>query len=206
MHADRTNRAVLIVFALLLIGIGILGAVTGFGVFGVSAEHAHLTANSVGVYFGRHGVWLWPVIAAGAGITALLALRWLTVLLFSTDRVDDIELTADRSGGRTTVVPAALTQAIEQEIEGYPGVHSARARLIGEPTRPHLVITTTLDQRADASAVRHRIETAAVAHARQALDDPDLPVALDLTVTNAAGRRVTRPVRFEKLQRAKEAR
>jgi hypothetical protein len=189
MHADRTNRAVLILFALLLIGVGLLGALTGFGAFGTSTEHAHLFANPVGVYLGRNGVWLWPVIAAAAGLAALLALRWLSVLLLSTDRAHDIDITAHHSGGRTTVVSAALTHAVVEEIDGYPGVHSAHARLIGHPTRPHLVITTTLEQGADPSAVRHRIETAAVAHARQALEDPDLPVSLDLTVTTTAHRR-----------------
>ncbi|HYO01813.1 MAG TPA: alkaline shock response membrane anchor protein AmaP [Mycobacterium sp.] len=194
MHADRTNRALLIVFAVLLVSIGLVGALNGFGAFGVSAEHAPLFANPVGLYVGRHGVWLWPVIAAAAGVVALLALRWLSVLVFSTDRAAEIQLTGDRSAGRTTVVPAALTEAVAQEIEGYPGVHSARARLIGQDEVPRLVITAVLDQDADASRTRRHIETSAVAHARQALENPDLPVILDLTVTASAGRRLTEPL------------
>ncbi len=194
MDADRTNRVVLIAFAVLLVSIGLVGALAGFGAFGISAEHAQLFANPVGLYVGRHGVWLWPVIAVAAGVAALIALRWLSVLVFSTDRADDIRLERDRSGGRTTVVSAALTQAVAQEIEGYPGVHSARARLIGADAVLRLVITTVLDGDADASRIRRRIESAAVAHARQALESPDLQVTLDLTITAATSPRLTEPV------------
>jgi hypothetical protein len=70
-------------------------------------------------------------------------------------------------------------------------VHSAKARIIGDPTSPDLVITATLEQSADLAALRRRIETNAVAHARQALDNPDLPVILDLTITDRQTREVS---------------
>jgi hypothetical protein len=191
MHADRTNRTMLILFALFLITVGVIGALTGFGAFGAAAEHSRLFANPVGVYVGSNGAWLWFVIAAAAALVALLALRWLTVLLFSTDRAGDIRITGDRSAGRTTLIAGALTQAVCEEIETYPGVHSARARLIGDASSPDLVIETTLEQTADLAALRRRIETNAVAHTRQALDNPNLPVTLDLTVTDRQGRRAS---------------
>lgn len=184
MHADRTNRVMLILFALLLIAVGLIGALTSFGAFGVPVEHARLFANPVGVYIGHHGVWLWLVAAAAGLVMALLALRWLAVLLSSTDRAGDIRLPGDRSAGRTTLLAAALTDAVTEEIRSYPGVHSAKARLIGDATSPDLVVETTLEQSADLSALRQRIETNAVAHARQALDDPHLPVILNLTVSD----------------------
>ncbi len=191
MHADRTNRAMLMLFALLLIAVGLIGALTSFGAFGVPAEHAHLFANPVGIYVGQHGVWLWLVIAAAGVVMALLALRWLAVLLSSTDRAGDIQLPGDRSAGRTTLLAAALTDAVSDEIRTYPGVQSAKARLIGDATNPDLVIETTLEQSANLSALRQRIETNAVAHARQVLDNPHLPVILDLTVSDRHARRVS---------------
>jgi hypothetical protein len=190
MHADRTNRAMLILFALLLIAVGLIGALTSFGAFGVPAEHARLFANPVGIYVGHHGAWLWLVIAAAGVVMAWLALRWLAVLLFSTDRHGDIRLPGDRSAGRTTLLAPALTDAVSEEIRTYPGVRSANARLIGDATSPDLVIETTLEQSANLSALRQRIEKNAVAHARQALDNPNLPVILDLTVSDRHARRV----------------
>ena len=191
MHADRTNRAVLILFALLLIAGGVCAALAGFGAFGAANKYRHLFANPVGAYFGVQGAWLWLVVALAAVLLAALALRWLIVLLFSTDRAGDIRLTGDRSTGHSTLTPGALTEAVCEEIETYPGVHSAKARIIGDPTTPDLVITATLEHNADLAALRRRIETNAVVHARQALDNPDLPVILDLTVTDRQTREVS---------------
>jgi hypothetical protein len=189
MHADRTNRAMLILFAVALSAAGVAGALAGFGAFGEATKHDMLVSEEVSDYFGRHGDWLWPVIAAVAAIIALLALRWLLALLFSTDRAGDLPLTGDRSAGRTTLSAAALTDAVAAEIDSYPGVHSAKARLIGDPLAPTLVITATLEESADLSGLRRRIESNAVRHARQALDNPELPVRLDLTMTNRQAQR-----------------
>jgi hypothetical protein len=184
MHADRTNRIMLILLAIMLIAAGVIGALAGFGALGPVTKHGALVSNRVGGYFGRQGDWLWPVIAVVAGILALLALRWLLALLFSTDRAGDLPLTGDRSAGRTTLSPVALTDAVASEIDSYPGVHSARARLIGDPLAPTLVIIATLEESADLPGLRRRIEANAVQHARQALADPELPVRLDLTITD----------------------
>jgi hypothetical protein len=189
MHADRTNRTVLTLFALALTAAGVAGALAGFGAFGSATRHDVLVSDQVRNYFGRHGDWLWPVIALVAAIIALLALRWLLALLFSTDRAGDLPLTGDRSAGRTTLSAAALTGAVASEIDSYPGVHSARARLIGDPSAPTLVITATLEESADLAGLRRRIESDAVRHARQALDNPELPVRLDLTMTSRQAQR-----------------
>lgn len=191
MHADRTNRAALVLFALLLIAAGVAGALAGFGTFGSDIQHGPLVSDQVSSYFGRHGDWLWPVIAAAALVLALLSLRWLRTLLLSTDRAGDLPLTGDQSAGRTTLVPGALSDAVSGEIGGYPGVQSVRARVIGDPQAPTLVIAATLAESADLPAVRRRIEAHAVRHARQALDDPELPVRLDLTVSTRPDQRVS---------------
>jgi hypothetical protein len=78
---------------------------------------------------------------------------------------------------------------VTSEIDSYPGVNSARARLIGDPLAPTLVVTATLEERADLPALRRRIEDNAVRHARQALDNAELPVRLDLTITSRQAQR-----------------
>jgi len=191
MHADRTNRAALILLALLLLAAGVFGALAGFGALGSATQHGPVVSDEVSGYFGDHGDWLWPAISVAAGIVALLSLRWLRTLLLSTDRTGDLPLTGDATAGRTTLVPAALADAVSGEISGYPGVRSARARLIGDPLAPTLVITATLEDGADLPAVRRRIEADPVRHARQALEDPQLPVRLDLTVTDRQAQRAS---------------
>ena len=90
MHADRTNRILLIVLAVLLIAVGLDAGAASIGVYGTGTEHSMLMDNPTGRYFGAHGVWLWPVVAVAALIIGLLALRWLIALLFSTDRSGDL--------------------------------------------------------------------------------------------------------------------
>jgi hypothetical protein len=190
MHADRTNRVALILLAIVASVAGVVGALAGFGVFGTSVQHRPLVDNPVSRYFGREGEWLWPLVAVVAGLVALACLYWLWVLLFSTDRAGDLRLTGDHARGRTTVVAGALTDAVAAEVASYLGVSAARSRLIGDPSAPTLVIAADIEASADLAGLRRRIETEAAAHARQALDRPELPVQLDLTVANRRARRV----------------
>ena len=190
MHADRTNRTAAILFALLLIAVGLDAGSASIGVYGTGIEHDRLMDNPTGRYFGAHGVWLWPVIAVAALIIGLLALRWLIALLFSTDRSGDLVIQSSTGAGRTTLDHGALTDAVVEEIEGYRGVDSARARLIGEADDPELVVTAVLEESADLVALRQRIETEALTHARQALGNLSLPAQLDLTITARRASRV----------------
>lgn len=190
MHADRTNRTVLLALGLLLFSAGVLGALAGFGVFGSHVKNESLVDNPVGRYLGANGKWLWPVIAVVAALAVLLALRWLWQLLFSTDRAGDLRVTASRDAGRTTIATGALTDAVAEEVGHYRGVEKASARLIGDSTAPTLVINAVLDHSADPTGVRRRIEAEAAGHARTAIGNPELPVQLDLTVTDGNTSRV----------------
>ena len=191
MHADRTNRILLIVFALLLLAVGLDAGAASIGVYGTDTKNSTLMDNPTGHYFGAHGVWLWPVIAVAALIIGLLALRWLIALLFSTDRSGDLLIKSSTGAGRTTLANRALTDAVVGEIEGYRGVDSAQARLIGDPDDPELVVRAVLEETADLTALRQRIETEALTHARQALGNMSLPTQLDLTITDRRSTRVS---------------
>lgn len=190
MHADRTNRTAALLLAIVLIAAGGLGAAVSYGLFGSKPEHQKLTANPVSRYFGRHGDWLWPVVALLGVLLILVALRWLRALLFSTDRSGDLIIASEKGTGRTTLSSTALTAAVADEIGSYRGVASARSRLIGDPDEPTLVVGATVEDSADLVALRRQIETGALAHARQALDNPDLPIQLDLNVTTRRSSRV----------------
>ena len=191
MHAERTNRITLILLALLLIVVGLDAGAASVGLYGRATQHSRLMANPTGRLFGAQGAWLWPALAAAALIVVILALRWLAALLFSTDRTGDLPIAPQGRPGRTILAAGALTDAVAGEVGSYRGVDTARARLIGDPARPRLVVTAILEETADLAALRQRIETEALSHARAALDNPALPVQLDLTVTTRLATRVS---------------
>ena len=190
MHADRTNRTALIVFALALIAGGGAGIAASWGVFGHGFQHRALTDNVVGHYVGRHGIWLWWAAAGLALVIVLLALRWLLALLFTTDRAGDLHVAGGGGSGRTSLSSGALTGAVVDETESLAGVESAKARLIGDPDDPELVLEARIRHDADLAGLHTRIVDGPIAHARTATGRDDLAVRLDLMVSAATGPRV----------------
>ncbi len=189
MHADRTNRTVLLIIGLLLAVAGLAVTLTSSGTFSKTFATRTLTDNRVSTAFGNQGSWLWPVVGVIALVIFLRALRWLIAILFGTDRIRDLALrTGDRD--RVTLAGSAVGDAVSAEIASYRGVRAARARLVGSDEHPALTIRVDTDVDADLAAIRDRIERDAVAHARQALGQPELPVRLDLETKAQQGRRV----------------
>jgi len=183
MHADRTNHAALTVFGLLVLLVGAAGLAASVGGFGTSFAHRTLFANRVSAYVGQHGTWVWPAAAGVCLLITLAALRWIVVLLISTDRAGDIPIPISTGEGTTILQPGALTGALTREIGTYRGVEGARGRIIGDASAPQVVIAVTASQSADLHALHHRIETEALAHARQAIGHADLAIQLDLGVS-----------------------
>lgn len=190
MHADRTNRTVLTLLALVLLVAGVAGALLSYGVFGSAAAKKTMLDNPISDYIGKSSLWFWIAAAVVGLILAYLGVRWLVALSFSTDRVNDLTVAGNKERGRTTLTSAAVTRAVVEEVESYDGVHSANARLIGDQDTPELVLEATLEDSADLTKIRDRIEDEAVAHTRQALDAPGLPVTVDLSVTDKRESRV----------------
>lgn len=193
MHADRTNRAALTVFGVLVLLAGAAGMACSVGIFGTTFSHGTLFANRVSSYIGQHA-WVWYAAAAVGLLIALLALRWITALLLSTDRAGDIPIPVATREGTTILQPAALTGALTGEITTYHGVDAARSRIIGDPKDPEIVIVVTTSPGADLHELYERIENEALAHARQALGKNDLPIQLDLAVsrrTAGSNRQIT---------------
>lgn len=190
MHADRTNRTANILLALILTGGGVLVALLSFGVFGQQPSERTVSDNVVSQFVGEQGSWLWPVAAVVALIVLLLCLRWIIAILASTDRVGELIVGGDRTHGRTVLSTGAVTDALADEVAGYPGVSSASARTIGSEAHPEIVLQARLDSTADIGDVRTRIDSEAAAHVRQAMDDPQLPITVELSMDTEAGARV----------------
>jgi hypothetical protein len=183
MHADRTNRTVLTLFGLLVLLAGAAGMTASVGGFGTAFSRRTLTGNRVSVYIGQHGTWVWAAAAFICLLIALAALRWILALLVSTDRAGDITVPGSKDQGTTKLHPAALTGALAGEISTYHGVDKAGGRVIGDASNPQVVLSVTATQTADLSVLHHRVETEALAHARQTLGTPGLPIQLDLDVS-----------------------
>jgi len=180
MHADRTNRLVLALFGLLVLVAGAGGMSASIGVFGAAFSRQTLFDNRASGFIGHHGGWLWPAVAGACLLLALACLRWILVLLASTDRVGDITIPGDTDQGTTILQPAAITDALTREVSAYHGVDMAKGRVIGDGGDPEIVLIVTPSPSADLHALHRRIGAEALAHARRALGKPSLPIQLDL--------------------------
>ncbi|MGD0700305.1 MAG: hypothetical protein ABSA02_10520 [Trebonia sp.] len=185
MHADRTNRVVLILFGLLVLAIGAAGITASVGVYGQGFTHRLLLDNRVSTYIGQHG-WVWYAAAGVCLLILVISLRWIVALLISTDRAGDIPIPVATRAGTTILRPAAVSGALTREIGAYHGVEAVRGRIIGDGDDPAIVLAVTASQDVDLHALHQRIESEALAHARQALSKADLPIQLDLAVSRTA--------------------
>ena len=174
-RVDAGNRVALTLLAVLLLAAGGLGLALSFGAFG-DPEQPLLSRDLRD--FARDQPWFWWAVAVGCLLLALLALRWLIAQLH-TDRVGRLDLTADERDGRTVVHSGALTDAVEDEATALRGVSGASAHLRDDRGR-RLALAVDLTDHADIAGVRDALEQQVVGHARQAVDDPRLPVDIEL--------------------------
>ena len=182
----RANRGILALIGLLLLIAGAAGIAAGAGLFGGTFKKKKVIDQDYRDWVAAHD-WFWLAVAGGSILIALLALRWLLAQA-STTRVSHLDVESDRTAGRTVLSGSAVTDAVTNEIKGYRGISGATAHLLGTRGAPTLLIHAGLDGRGDPAEIRRRIQTDAVAHARQALDKPDLPVRLELRLASASPR------------------
>jgi hypothetical protein len=182
----RANRTVLALIGLVLLVAGAAGIAAGAGLFGDTFRTRKVIDQDYREWVIRHD-WFWLAVAAGSILIAVLALRWLFAQT-STSRVSQLDIESDRSAGRTVLSGGAVTGALTQEIESYRGVSSASAHLLGSRGAPTLLVHAGLDGRRDPGDVRTRIQSEAIAHARQALEKPDLPVRLEIRLASSSPR------------------
>lgn len=176
-RVNGTNRAVLSLLGLILLAAGVLGLVLSLGGFGTDLPGSTVLPDQLS-RLAADTPWFWPAAAAACLVIALLGLRWLLAQL-RTDRVPHLDLTEDARDGLTTLHADALTDAIEDEARALRGVTGASAHLRGEH-HPRLELTVDLSDRADIAEVRTQLEETLVPHLRQAADDPDLAVDIEL--------------------------
>ena len=175
-RVDAVNRAMLTVLGLLLLAAGGFGLAAGVGAFPGPADPPVLSGEVR--HFAATTPWFWWAAAGVSLIVAALGLLWLLAQLRS-DRVGRLDLTTDPNDGITTLRASALTTAVTNESERLRGVTRATASLRQRRGR-RLTLLVDHAEYAEITAVRDGLEHAVAAHARQALEDPQLP--LDITL------------------------
>ncbi|MBW8483800.1 alkaline shock response membrane anchor protein AmaP [Actinomadura parmotrematis] len=181
-RAARLNRTLLTLLGLALVIGGGIALARGLGAFGRRFRDDALVTGRMRAYAEGHG-WFWYAVAAGAVVLALIGIAWLLAQSRS-DRLPGLALEDDDAAGATNVSGKAVTQALEDEIEEYPGVHSASARLVGTADRPRLRLNVSYDDRADLQGLRLGIADQAVTRLCAALERRSLPTVVRLRLVS----------------------
>lgn len=183
---DRVNRTVLFLLGLLLTVGSALGLAAGLGWLGTVRPTDPVVPAGAAAYVRDHA-WVWWAIFALCLLLAWLGLRWLLAQL-RTDRVTRVDLTTQARQGLTIVHGGAVADAVSAQAAGVPGVTAATAYLHGaSPQRLHVAVD--LLDRADLAEVRRTLERDLVRDARTALDEPTLPVDIELRLARAGSER-----------------
>lgn len=189
-HTAHVSRSGLLVIGLiLLLGAGaVLARGLGASASVLGSPGAPLLTHGQVSYPTRNG-WVWPVVAAGSFVIALLALWWMAAQT-STRTVRRLPVEPDRLHGTTVLRADAATRAITDEIDGITSIRSSSAALQGSSVNPDLRLAVVAENRADPAVLRARIETEALPHLRTALERDTIPTVLRLAFSRAFDRHV----------------
>jgi hypothetical protein len=183
----RLNRTVLALLGLLSLASGGVVLLVGTGLLGnrpsIPADAPLLPAGPALPGWGP------AVVAAVAIIIGLLALRWLIAQTIRRPASSNWQLSPDTTTGTTRIDGDAAVRPLADEIEDYPGVRSATARLTGPHQHPHLYLRVSADDRADIADLRRHIGANAIPHLTQAMNLPGLPADMLLRLVATGGAR-----------------
>jgi hypothetical protein len=183
----RLNRTVLALLGLLCLAAGGVVLLVGTGLLGnrspIPADAPLLPAGPPLPGWGP------AVVAAVAILIGLLALRWLIAQTIRRPASSNWQLSPDTTTGTTRIDSDAAVGPLADEIEDYPGVRSATARLTGPHQHPHLYLRVSADDHADIADLRRHIGSNAIPRLTQALNLPGLPADILLRLVSASGAR-----------------
>jgi hypothetical protein len=184
---NATNRTVLVLIGLVLVAVGVGGLLLSLNLIGGDTGPRPVIPDSV-AGFATGTSWLPWAAAAAAVVVALLGLWWL-LTQFRVDWPTQLDLTGDRPDGTTTLAAGALTDAVEDDAASIRGVTGASASLRSQPTR-RLDLTVDLAAFADLGEVRRQLEQQTANRTRQLIDQPNLPIWIEVRPTRRQRRLV----------------
>ncbi|WP_280388089.1 alkaline shock response membrane anchor protein AmaP, partial [Nocardia wallacei] len=128
--------------------------------------------------------WVLVVAAAAAVLIGLAALRWLAAQVTRLPRREAWRIGAPGAAGVTVLDSGTAAAPLVTDIESYPQVRSATARLSGPAGAPELHLVVTAEPDADLTALRRRVLGHAVARLREALEVDIIPVTMELRLAD----------------------
>ena len=156
---DRLNRAVLILFALAAIAVGVWGVGRAAGWFDDRQPDQPLLIPSAADFVARNAHWFWPVAAAVAAVTCLLALGWLRAQL-RLPRPSSTDLVIPATDGEIRVQGDALAEALHDDVTtSIEAAQRASARVTGDQQDLDVDLRVEIVESADLNNVRSQIET-----------------------------------------------
>ena len=188
-RADRLNRRILTLVGCALLAAGVAGLLFGLGVFGEDVAQQEVLAPEFEDFVVEQAPWVWPLVVVVLALLAVLALLWLVQQLRN-DRVGELDLTASRDEGETTVASAAVTDALSDAAERCAGVESASARVIQVKNADRLILSVRLADRADFTDVRQQLAAGPLTDLRHALGDDTPEVLVELEPSTRGRARV----------------
>ena len=179
-RSGKGNRTGLTLFGLVLLAAGGLALARALGAFGDAAARAPVV-DAGARNLAATAPWFWPVVAAIGFVIGLIGLAWLLALP-RLDRPRRLRLESG-SSGVTEVEARPASQALAEQVSGYPDVRRARAVLRGSPDDPHLDLGVSAVEPADLGALVTRLHEEAVPDLRTTLGLRRLPARVRLTLT-----------------------
>jgi hypothetical protein len=199
--AGGLNRGWLALIGVLLLVVGIAGALATTGVLGqlLAATGTGLPAPAAGspvVDAGATGLLAQPVVIVAVAVVgvilAVLGLAWLLAQIPRTNAAQPYRLHDDAVSGLTVCPPDVLATAVADDIKTYAGVNAASAVLRGTPGAPELTVKVSADDRTDLRSLLTAIRTDAAANLSTALDAPLAHLGVQLDIDR--GKRTTSSV------------
>jgi hypothetical protein len=196
-RSARGDRAALAALGLGLLAAGGYGLARSYGAFGARrADSVVLTGKVRAVAHHAFSVsnrdveWFWPAVAAALVLVAYLGYRWLRSQLPPSHRAQVLDLTdpALAAEGSTVVRAVGAESAVVADVESYPEVQAADARVTQDGGGAALRLRLEVDESADVGAVRRRLGEHAVARLGQALDRSAVATSVQVRLRPPAGR------------------
>ncbi|MBA8796239.1 hypothetical protein FHX74_003892 [Friedmanniella endophytica] len=195
--AIRLNRTWLTILGILMLLGGLAVLLIGTGLLAPTARaigrsldrptpSTKLFAASAGSLFAQ--TWVIIVVAVVGVVLGLLGLGWLLAQIPRSNEAKPFRLQDSAEAGLTRIAPSVLTDAVEDQIKGLPGVVNASAVLRGTAQAPDLTVKVTASDRARIPELLQTLQTRVADDFGRALDTRLTRLGVQVEVDTARSR------------------
>lgn len=173
------NRVGLTIIGLLLFAVGAAALVRGLNLYSrlFGAPHTAVVDQPARAFADRN-LWFWVALATTMFVIAVVAVCWLAAQ-FRRSTAQAMRWDPDAREGATTLSASALADALRKDLSGSPYIRGSRAKFIGTPADPRVVLAVTVDPNADPEVARSGISEA-LCRLRRAVEAEHLPAVVHI--------------------------